>query len=173
MTINRLKSAQKSSATMSILRDLVTLIFLAFMSKFIIGRLREIHLNKVAFYTVCLLLALSLASGLYNIYRNIDNLKALKSLREGKAITLSLSSRQIMQKINLERNTRVNHVGLVTLSDLKEFFSILEVDKEMSATRLSQLFSSYLATDGETKVILDIYYREELRGVRILDIEVR
>lgn len=173
MTINRLKSAQKSSATMSILRDLVTLIFLAFMSKFIIGRLREIHLNKVAFYTVCLLLALSLASGLYNIYRNIDNLKALKSLREGKAITLSLSSRQIMQKINLERNTRVSHVGLVTLSDLKEFFSILEVDKEMSATRLSQLFSSYLATDGETKVTLDIYYREELRGVRILDIEVR
>lgn len=173
MTINRLKSAQKSSATMSILRDLVTLIFLAFMSKFIIGRLREIHLNKVAFYTVCLLLALSLASGLYNIYRNIDNLKALKSLREGKAITLSLSSRQIMQKINLERNTRVSYVGLVTLSDLKEFFSILEVDKEMSATRLSQLFSSYLATDGETKVTLDIYYREELRGVRILDIEVR
>lgn len=173
MTINRLKSAQKSSATMSILRDLVTLIFLAFMSKFIIGRLREIHLNKVVFYTVCLLLALSLASGLYNIYRNIDNLKALKSLREGKAITLSLSSRQIMQKINLERNTRVSYVGLVTLSDLKEFFSILEVDKEMSATRLSQLFSSYLATDGETKVTLDIYYREELRGVRILDIEVR
>lgn len=173
MTINRLKSAQKSSATVSILRDLVTLIFLAFMSKFIIGRLREIHLNKVAFYTVCLLLALSLASGLYNIYRNIDNLKALKSLREGKAVTLSLSSRQIMQKINLERNTRVSYVGLVTLSDLKEFFSILEVDKEMSATRLSQLFSSYLATDGETKVTLDIYYREELRGVRILDIEVR